>query len=346
MKNYEKKAFLQIFFGYFVSITIFILLLGMLYFNQQKTYVMQKMAMNMHQYLLKLKQSNFQYTKDGYSYKLVQKVEVKKQLPHKTGDYYSKAFSSEIIILLKSKIVDDELQEIRNFTIMLQVLIIVVFAFISYILSKQSLRPMIDTISHLDRFVSDLIHDLNTPITSILLNTKMLKKDTLDKNIPKINRIENSAKNISLLYANLEILLNETQLKKEQLNLSQIIKEIIETHKTLYPNIKFNFENDDIIINSNEIAIKRILENIMSNACKYSIQQNPTINIFYSQNILTIQDNGKGIKYPQRIFERNYKENTNGHGIGMHIVHRLCSELSIKIDIKSKNGTIVKLEIA
>ncbi len=344
MKNYEKKSFLQIFLGYFISVTIFILLLGFLYFEQQKVFIIQKTAMNMHQYVMKLKQSNFNYKQVGYSYSVVKNATIKKQLPQKKGDVYYKALSRNLIINIDAKIVDEELKDLQIFTIFLQIFLIVLFAFISFILTKKSLKPMVDTISHLDRFTKDLIHDLNTPVTSILLNTKMLRKDANDKELKKIKRIENSAKSISSLYANLEVLLDELSLIKENFDLSIVITNAIETYKILYSHIDFKYDNQSIKINSNQNAVKRILDNIISNACKYSINKDPTITIIFQNNILTIKDNGKGIKYPEKIFERNYKENDNGHGIGMHIVHRLCSELDIKIKINSKDGTTITLE--
>lgn len=347
MKNYEKKSFIQIFLGYFISVTIFILLLGFLYFNQQKTFIMQKTAMNMHQYLMKLKQSNFEYTKVGYSYTPVQHIKVKRQLPQKEGKFYTKAFSNIFIIKIDASIVDLELTNLKWFTIMLQILLIILFAFISWLLAKKSLKPMVDTISHLDRFTKDLIHDLNTPVTAILINIKMLKNEVDESSLKKITRIENSAKNISSLYANLEVLLDENHLSKAEFNLSMTIKEVIDTYQLIYPNIKFNFDENSIKINSNQNALKRIIDNIISNACKYSIDKNPMIEIQYENNNLIIKDNGKGIKYPKKIFERSYKEADNGHGIGMHIVYRLCNELSIKIDIESQEniGTIVVLTL-
>ncbi|MCK5293221.1 MAG: HAMP domain-containing histidine kinase [Arcobacteraceae bacterium] len=346
MKNYEKKSFIQIFLGYFVSVAMFILLLGYLYFQQQQTFLMQKIAMNMHQYLMKLKQSQFKYKQDGFSYEATFNSKLKKQLPQKDGDIYYKAFSKRHIIKIDASIVDNELKKIKYFTIILQILLISFFAFISFILARKSLKPMADTISHLDRFMKDLIHDLNTPITSILINSKMLKKDAIEKDIKKITRIENSAKNISSLYANLEILLDGNSLKKENIDLTILINDIVEIYKSIYPNIKFNVDIKGDNVNINLNAIKRILDNIISNACKYSIDINPTIEISYNNDILIIKDNGKGIKYPKKIFERSYKEVDSGHGIGMHIVHRLCSELSISIDIKSEpnQGTIVTLK--
>ena len=345
MKNYEKKSFIQIFSGYFISVTIFILVLGFLYFKQQYSFILQKTAMNMHQYLVTLKQSNFTHTKDGYSYKKVRNAKIEKQLPQKKDNIYFKAFSQKYVVYIDAKIVDDKLSSIKSFTIVLQIMLIAIFAFISYILTKKSIKPMVDTISYLDRFISDLIHDLNTPVTSILLNTKMLKNNASDKELKKISRIENSAKTISSLYANLEVLLEDNSITKEEFNISPIISDFIETYQILYPNIKFDFTPNTINIFSNKNAIVRIIDNILSNACKYSIDINPTINIDFQNNTLIIKDNGKGIKYPEKIFERSYKETTNGHGIGMHIIHRLCNELSHKIDVQSQEykGTTISL---
>ena len=346
MRNYEKKSFIQIFLGYFISITIFVLLLGFLYFNQQKTFIMQKTAMNMHQYLTTLRQTNFTYEQEGYSYEIDENIKMKRQLPQKINNFYIKSFLKPYIVKIKATIVDEQLKSIKNFTILLQGLLISFFGIVSWILARKSLQPMIDTISHLDRFTKDLIHDLNTPVTSILLNTKMLKKDANEKSLKKINRIENSAKNISSLYANLEVLLDELSLVKENFDMSDIITDTIETYKIIYPHIQFKYDNKSILINSNQNTVKRILDNIISNACKYSIDNEPMIIVTYENNTLTIKDNGKGIKYPKKIFERSYKENESGYGIGMHIVHRLCSELQIKIDIQSEQnvGTIISFK--
>ncbi|WP_157840824.1 histidine kinase dimerization/phospho-acceptor domain-containing protein [Halarcobacter anaerophilus] len=55
----------------------------------------------------------------------------------------------------------------------------------------------------MENFLKDLIHDLNTPSTSILINSKMLKKHG---DFEEIERIELSAKTISSLYKNLEFI--------------------------------------------------------------------------------------------------------------------------------------------
>jgi two-component system OmpR family sensor kinase len=352
MKNYERRSFFKVFLSYFISVSIFVLILGYLYFEQQKIFVLQKSAMNMHRFLLQNKQSDFHYKKDGYSIKFVKNAKVEMALPQKIGTkaqaVYFKAFSTRIIVNIKANIIDEEIAKIKSFTIIIQIILIIIFAIISFLVAKMSLKPMSEVLSLLDNFTKDLIHDINTPITSILLNIKMLKKTLEEKELKKIDRIEQSAKNISSLYDNLEVILKDNKLLKEEINLEKIIKEIVETYKLIYPNIQFDIALADSLVYSNHNALKRILDNIISNSCKYSRDTNPTIKIDFDGKLLTIKDNGKGIRYPQNVFANKYTENSGGHGIGMYIVHRLCDTLSHKINIKSQEevGTNIELTLS
>jgi two-component system OmpR family sensor kinase len=352
VKDYEKRSLIKFTFIYFFSTAFFVILLGYLYYTQQKTQILQKYTMKMHEYAVALKQTRFNHIQNGYSYTINDnKKQFKYQLAIKHNNYYKKSFPLQknklsVIIKLDASIIDKELNNLQTFTLLIQITLICVFLLISYLLAKYSLRPMNETISHLDRFVKDLIHDLNTPSTSILLNIKMLKKDIKDnKYTRKLERIQNSAIAISSLYENLEILLYKDLIKKK-INLFTLIEEKKENCSILYPNIKFNLDKKEMVVNTNEKAINRIIDNILSNACKYSQENNPHINIKFNNNILSIIDNGKGMQYPKKIFERSYSENENGHGIGMHIVHRLCNDLFIDISISSKEnyGTTIELE--
>ncbi len=345
--KYERQSFLQIFLGYFISVSVFILLLGYLYINQQQMLIIQKTGMEMHGYLMQVHRTNSNFKKDGFSYEVVKAPNIETKLPYKVQNHYIKIFGKKMMVKVDSDIVDTKINNLKKMTISIQIILIVFFAFISWVLARKSLKPMIEAISYLDSFTKDLIHDLNTPISSILINAKMLKKDLPKEDIKKIERIELSAKSMLSLYENLDVLLDEFNLSKEEFNLSNLLDEIIERYKSIYPEIKFNFENKNISILSNQNAIKRITDNIISNSCKYSKKTNPIINIKCSNNTITIEDNGKGIKYPKKIFQRSYKENDRGYGIGMHIVHRLCNELDIKIDINSDEdvGTNIVLKL-
>jgi len=350
LKNYEKKALLKFTFIYFISTLLLVLVLGYFYYGQQKMQLLQAHTMMMHQFGMNLKQSDFKYTQDGYSFEIEDNSLFAYKLATKDKEYYKKAFpmlkgKSYLLIKVESQIVDKELTKIQRFTIMVQIALIIFFLVISFLLARISLRPVNDTISHLDRFIKDLIHDLNTPATSILLNTKMLKKEmTNEKSQKKLNRIENSANAITSFYENLEILITK-KLECETIDIYTLLEEEKANYNLQYPDINIKLQKQKMELFTNKKAMIRIINNILSNACKYS-NENAQIDITFKNKILIIKDNGKGMKYPKKIFERSYSENELGHGIGMHIVQRLCEELDIKIDIDSRQhvGTMVSLD--
>ena len=107
-----------------------------------------------------------------------------------------------------------------------------------------------------------------------------------------------------------------------------------------YINLRYSIKiESDIYIKSNKKGLTRIIDNLLSNASKYNID-NGTVDITYQRDkkILTISDSGIGIKNPSKVFDRFYKEHDRGVGIGLHIVQKLCNELNINISIESRVG--------
>jgi signal transduction histidine kinase len=102
-----------------------------------------------------------------------------------------------------------------------------------------------------------------------------------------------------------------------------------------YPNISFKIDINDITLFSNKEAFTRIVDNLLSNAAKYN-KQNGSVDIKLINSKLYIVDTGVGIKEPKKIFNRFYKEQERGIGIGLHIVKKLCEELGIKIALESE----------
>jgi two-component system OmpR family sensor kinase len=351
VKNHEKQSLIKFTLIYFFSIAVFIIIFGFLYFWQQKHLIMKKTVMEMFQYSQLVVKTDFKYERHGFSYILKQDQNVAFEIPKKEDEFYIKAFpiskkEGYIVVKTLAKPIDGEILILKLFTIGLQVAFLLIFLIISYFLARKSLEPMKETIEHLDMFILDLIHDLNTPSTSILLNTNILiDKENDEKKNKRLQRIAKSAQNISSLYTNLELILTK-KLPKESIDLYSLVEKRVEDFQLLYPEIKFNINiQEKTKTFSNEKALNRIIDNIISNSCKYSNEVNPIVTIEYQNKSLIIKDNGKGVKYPKKIFERSYKESELGHGIGMHIVHRLCDNLDITISLQSieEKGTTVKL---
>lgn len=195
-----------------------------------------------------------------------------------------------------------------------------------------SLKPMKEALHLLQNFLKDLIHDLNTPATSILLNSKLLRRHG---DFDEIGRIEISAQIIASLYKNLELITPNQILKDEEVSLERLIDERIELLKKIYPKIEFQKEGKNFIVQTNKNSIERIIDNLLTNACKYN-KKNGTVQIKFNNPELIIQDTGIGIKDTQKVFQRYYKENDSGLGIGMSIVKQLCDILQINIEVKSE----------
>ncbi|MCF6172389.1 MAG: HAMP domain-containing histidine kinase [Campylobacteraceae bacterium] len=234
---------------------------------------------------------------------------------------------------------DEKIWSLKKRVIALQILLLLMFAFLSYKLAKNALKPLQESISKLDKFAKDLIHDLNTPVTSIKLNMKLLKKDENFISNKALQRLNRSVYTISELHENLTILLQEETFQMEEVDLFDIVQEIMQIQKQIYPHINFETQNTVFKMKINKNAMKQILQNIVSNACKYNTK-NGFVKIYTKQNRLFIEDSGRGIKHPQKIFERSFSEE-NSSGIGLDIVKRLVKSMNISIEvISSSKGSI------
>jgi len=193
-----------------------------------------------------------------------------------------------------------------------------------------------------ENFIKDILHDFNTPITTLKLNLFLLKKEI--GNNQRIEKIEQSIQTILNYQENLKAFLSYNPNQIETFNIRELIDEKLKFYSASYPNIFY--KNDaDCKITINKQAFNSILDNLISNAFKYN-KTNGKIEIFFKNKNLYIKDTGKGIKNLKKVFDRFYKENERGVGIGMNIVKRLCDELKIDIDIDSnKNGTTIILNL-
>ena len=260
--------------------------------------------------------------------------------------YMPYSWEGGYILVSKDKIhYEESILEIKQYIIFIQLILLMLFATLSYFLSVQALRPMQEAITKLDNFSKDLIHDLNTPITSILLNMKLLDSHSAFKDNKPLSRIKRSVEDIGELHNNLTVLLQEESMVMQEENLFKVINEVISTHKKIYTDIFFDIRDADYYMIVNRDAFKQVMVNIISNACKYN-KQGGYVKIYARDRILYIEDSGIGIKNPQNIFERSYKEHKSGHGIGLDIVKRLCEAMEIEIVVVSEvdRGTTISLK--
>ena len=215
-------------------------------------------------------------------------------------------------------------------------------ALISFLFSIYALRPLRKALHLNEEFVKDILHDFNTPISSMLINLKLFKREIGDN--PKIQRLENNIQSILSLQDNLQIFLKGVPKQLDKFSLKSLVRARVQYFEVLYPDIQYTISVPTLNIETNKDAFTRILDNLLSNAGKYNIA-NGKVNIELEGTNLYIEDTGKGIKKPTKVFDRYYKEQDRGIGIGLHIVKKLCDELVIPIHIESKENKGTKISL-
>lgn len=106
-------------------------------------------------------------------------------------------------------------------------------------------------------------------------------------------------------------------------------------------NLLNEVENPMIYINDTEL--KRLLSNIFSNAIKYSSTHTVVeikIKIKNERIIFSIENQGRVINNPDKIFTNLFQEDSNnlGLGIGLDIVAQVCKKNKIEVKVSSINN--------
>ncbi len=242
-------------------------------------------------------------------------------------------------VVLKENDLSKSLDALRIKILGYLILSFILMGIVGYFLSKLFLKPVREQIESLDRFISDTTHELNTPISAILMTIQSIK----DIENKKMKRLEASAKRLSVMYSSLTYRLEGGQESSEELCLSEIIEKRIEYIKELidskHLSIEVNLEPIQIFMPKR--SVDRLIDNLISNAIKYS-DIGDTVTVTLKNNVLRVKDTGIGIdkKRQEDIFRRYYRANDDrgGFGIGLNIVLSICKIYHIKLDLESKKG--------
>ena len=219
------------------------------------------------------------------------------------------------------------------------------------------------------RFYTNITHELRTPLTLILGPLEDLLSDAglSPKHANKISIIHDSATRLlNLINRILEFRKTETQNRKlcvAKGNLAQLVQEVGLRYKELNPNNKVNYhiriENQKTELFYDAEMITVILDNLLSNAAKYTSEGSITLalrsveeaRIKYTE--ISVSDTGHGID-PEalpHIFDRYYqaksKFQASGSGIGLALVKGL-SELHegiLKVESTMEVGTTFTLRL-
>lgn len=216
--------------------------------------------------------------------------------------------------------------------------------FVALLLSKIMLYPIKQSIISLTKFMKDATHEMNTPISTILMSYEHMDKNNLTaKQLRSLDRIDIATKTLSSLYRDLSFASFHDYIQYEDtpIDVKEVILERVRYMDTL---IHFKDLHITCTLKPKTIAMDKrklilLIDNLLSNAIKFS-KKNGHIDVSLTEQHFSVKDNGLGIsKEDQKsIFERFKSTNSlqGGFGVGLDIVSQICKEYHIKIELDSE----------
>lgn len=220
-----------------------------------------------------------------------------------------------------------------------------------YIFTVKNLIQQQKQVEVLHTVVDNISHEFKTPIATLKIACKALKKDWNPETLPLIDRQVVRLENL-MLQLHKDETSEETPLIKGE-DWSFLIQDLAFT----FPDTNFELNNQI----SEELPLdKNLMETLIKNLCENSVKYGSSeikINISsHSKNLkIEIIDNGSGIekKELKHIFEKFYRiqsnniHNTKGLGLGLYFVKNIVTKYHGHIDVSSrpKAGTTFKISI-
>ncbi|MGP1434771.1 MAG: sensor histidine kinase [Catonella sp.] len=188
------------------------------------------------------------------------------------------------------------------------------------------------------------VHQVKTPITAakLILDNNVDDKETKVK--AQIMYIEQYC-DMAINY--LKLMNTETDMDIAELNLDEIIKSILKKYSILFivNHITLNYELIEEKVVSDTRWLSILIEQLISNALKYTPRGSISISYNKEEKILYIKDTGIGIRSEDipKIFDRGYsglngRMNEKSSGLGLFLAKEIGKRLSIEIEVKSELG--------
>ncbi len=218
-------------------------------------------------------------------------------------------------------------------------------------------NELIAKINELERFASDVSHELKNPLASIKSANEILKNnanhenkkkliDIIDKDSARINRLITDISNYTRNKADLE-----KKIDKKEINVKELLNDLIENYgylskvKNKKINFEANFTIDNILIISDYEKITQVICAILDNAISFSPENSKILvscEKINSYILIRIIDQGIGVSpdFSEKIFDRFYKdrnENNYEHsGLGLNIARQTAEYYGGSVYLENK----------
>jgi hypothetical protein len=195
LKRYEKESLLKNFLVFFSLLALLLILLFIELYTTKIREYKQNLFKTMHV-------CNYTMVCPQFAYNFVKKDKTKLNELYEDDGLYSyytipKSEKYYMKISYTKSAYNSDRQSIKNRLWIKFILALLLLCIIALFFTFYSLRPIRKALQLNDEFIKDILHDFNTPISSMVLNIKMFQEDKGDD--PFIKRISQAIKSIMQL---------------------------------------------------------------------------------------------------------------------------------------------------
>lgn len=196
------------------------------------------------------------------------------------------------------------------------------------------------------------VHQIKTPIASMRLNLQNEDSPLSRKVSEDLFRIEQYVEMV-LCYLRLDS--DATDYVFREYDLDEMVKQVVRKFASQFirRKIKLDYQPLDTKVITDEKWFSFVIEQVLSNALKYTQAGTITIEMEREKN-LCIRDTGIGIAAEDlpRIFEKGYtgyngRRDKKASGIGLYLCRRICGNLGHTITASSSpdSGTVIRIRL-
>jgi two-component system CheB/CheR fusion protein len=231
-------------------------------------------------------------------------------------------------------------------------------SFIGYIGTSIDITDRIELEKQKDDFMGIASHELKTPVTSIKAYTQILHErfkklndqssagmlGRLDSQIDKLTGLINTLLDVARVQS------GQLELNPEPVEVISFVNEVVDEMQRTTEKHKIDIErnvHDGTEVLADRARVAQVLSNLISNALKYSPDNERIIVKLHAENermIFSVRDFGLGIgkEHQDKIFERFYRvsdpagNKISGLGLGLYISSQIVRQHNGKIWLKSE----------
>lgn len=221
------------------------------------------------------------------------------------------------------------------------------------VLSMRDITPLREVERYKERFVANAAHDLANPISALKMHLFMLRarperlNETLDVLERQTNRLEMLVSELRTLS---EIDRGMIQLKKQSVNINDLVRSVITAHEPIatekQQTLKFKPNHNLPPLNLDYDKFERVVVNLVANAISYTPKGGEVlVQTFRDSDTIsfTVKDTGIGIPADKlaNVFDRFFRTdeaqmaNANGTGLGLAIVKEMVEAHKGHISVQS-----------